>query len=435
MSDAVREAGLPGASDASRVEVPVLRQRNFRRLFLADCVSQLGNQVTLVALPLVAILVLDAGVLQVGLLTAATTAPFAVFGLPAGAWVDRLPLRPLLVTADVLRGALLLSLPVAYWAGHLTLAHLFAVSLGTGVATVFFDIAYQSYLPALLPRQQLPAGNTVLEMVHSTMQLAGPGVGGWLVAAASAPAALVVDAVSFLGSALFLGRIPSTRRPPVHDRQRLRTEIRVGLQFVLTHPLLRLIVLRSVLANLAFAAVVAVQALYLVRVSGLSPFQYGLALAAGGLGGLLGGALFPRLATRLGSGRILVLAPVVCSPAAFLLLVARPDWRVALVALGLLIEAVGVVLYNIAQVSFRQAVTPPGLLGRMNASVRSLVWGAMPLGGLLGGLLGSAFGVGNALVVALSAQVLSTVPLLVSSRTRRLRDLPSTPEGGVVVRQ
>ena len=313
---------------------------------------------------------------------------------PRGAWVDRLPLRPLLVTTDVIRSALLLSLPVAYWAGHLTLAHLFAVAFGAGVATVFFDIAYQSYLPALLPRRQLPAGNTALEMVHSTMQLAGPGVGGWLVAVASAPAALLVDAVSFLGSALFLGRIPSTRRPPVQDRKRLRTEILVGVQFVLTHPLLRLIVLRSVLANLAFAAVVAAQALYLLRVPGSPRSNTGWRWRPGPGRPRRWGALpTPRSPAGLrphpGAGAGGLLARCVPAP--------RRRTGLARCRCGAGHAHRGC---GSRALQHRAGQLPPGCDARRTTGPDErvgpiLVWGAMPVGGLLGGLLAAPSGSGT----------------------------------------
>lgn len=390
-------------------------------LFGADSISQVGSQISLVAIPLVAILVLRAGPLEIGLLTAAQTSGFVLIGLPAGVWVDRTGRRPLLIGSDLARAVLLGSIPVAWWLGALGLLQLYVVAVGVSFATVLFEVAYQSYLPTLVDREQLVDGNGKLEIVRSSAQVAGPGFGGWLVTLVSAPAAIVLDALSFLGSAAFLSRIDVVERPPQRTDRSLVREIREGLAFVLGHRLLRVIAARSAMANLCFSAVLAVQGLFLIDEVGLSPGVYGTVLAAGAVGGLVGSALCKPLTDRVGSARIIWVAPLVFQPFALLIPLTFPGIGVGFFLVGTFAEAVGVVLYNVGQLSFRQAITPPRLLGRMNATMRFLVWGTMPLGALLGGALGEMYGVRTALWLAIGGRLLSVVLL---SPLLGMRDLP-----------
>jgi MFS family permease len=409
----------------------LLRDRQFMLLFGAESISVAGSQIGVVALPLVAILTMQAGAFEVGLLSAAQTAAFVLIGLPAGVWVDRMRRRPVLITADLVRAALLLSVPVAAWLDVLTLAQLYAVALGAGIATVFFEIASQSYLPALIGRDRLVDANGKLETSRSAAQVVGPSVGGWLVALLTAPVAVIANAIGFLGSALLLSRIRAQEPvPSTADRPSLVQGIRAGLRLVFADRILRLIALRSALANLAFSALLAVQALFLVQDIGLSPGAYGALLAAGAVGGLGGGALVGPLAKRVGSARIIWLAPLLFQPFSLLIPLTTAGAGVVFFVVGSFLVSVGVVIYNVSQISFRQATTPPDMLGRMNATMRFLVWGTMPLGGVLGGAMGELFGVRAAVWVGAVGLALSTLPLLFSPLVR-MRELPGhgTPDG------
>jgi MFS family permease len=409
----------------------VLRDRQFMLLFGAESISVAGSQIGVVALPLVAILTMQAGAFEVGLLSAAQTAAFVLIGLPAGVWVDRMRRRPVLITADLVRAALLLSVPVAAWLDVLTLVQLYAVALGAGIATVFFEIASQSYLPALIGRDRLVDANGKLETSRSAAQVVGPSVGGWLVALLTAPVAVIANAIGFLGSALLLSRIRAQEPvPSTADRPSLVQGIRAGLRLVFADRILRLIALRSALANLAFSALLAVQALFLVQDIGLSPGAYGALLAAGAVGGLGGGALVGPLAKRVGSARIIWLAPLLFQPFSLLIPLTTAGAGVVFFVVGSFLVSVGVVIYNVSQISFRQATTPPDMLGRMNATMRFLVWGTMPLGGVLGGAMGELFGVRAAVWVGAVGLALSTLPLLFSPLVR-MRELPGhgTPDG------
>lgn len=403
-----------------------LRIRDFRLLLAGAAAGQLGAQVTLVALPLVAVLQLNAPAFQVGLLTAAETAAFLLVGLPAGAWVDRMRKLPLMIRADVVRAVAMASIPLAGVAGVLTMAQLYLVALVTGVATVFFDVAHQSYLPQLLPKDQLVSGNGALETIRSTAQVAGPGLGGGLVQLLGAALAIAADAAGYALSALFLWAIkqPEDRPRPVPGAS-LRKDIGEGLRFVFGHSLLRVIAFTTGLGNFFTATLMATQSVFLVRVLGLAPGVVGLVLSASALGGLAGALCAGRLAARLGQARLIWLSALVTGPFAVLWPLSGRGAGAVLFAIGSGVVFFGAVVYNVAQVSFRQALCPHRLLGRMNATLRFLMWGTLPLGALAGGALADAFGARTALAWCAAGFLAVPLPLLLSP-LRRMRDLPAT---------
>ncbi|MGW4470447.1 MFS transporter [Nonomuraea sp. NPDC004354] len=407
----------------------LLRHRGFLLLFGADTISQVGTQVSMVALPLVAVVALRATPFEMGLLVAAETAAFLLIGLPAGVWVDRLRRRPILITGDLARAALLASVPVAWWLGVLSMPQLYVVGLCVSVATVFFDVAYQSYLPSLVERDRIVEGNAKLEIVRSGAQVAGPGAAGWLVHLVTAPVAILVDAVSFLLSGLLLAGIKGDRDTPARDERRgLVREIGEGLAFVLRHPILRMIAACTASANLANAMNNALAVLFLINVVGVSPGVMGLLFSAAGVGGLAGAALVGPVSRWAGSARTIWLSALLTSPFMLLVPLAAQGWRLGLYVLAWFVVSAGIVVYNVSQLSFRQAITPDHLLGRMNATMRFIVWGTLPLGALIGGVLGERLGVVAALWIACALTPLSVIPLLLSP-LRTMRDLPQEPSG------
>jgi Transmembrane secretion effector len=395
------------------------RRRDLRLLLAGQATSELGSQVGSVALPLVAVLGLGASPLQLGVLTAAGTISFAVLALPAGVWVDRVPHRPVLVGADLVRGLALLTVPVASATGRLGLAQLVVVALAVGAARVLFDVAYPSYLPALVGRDDLVRANAWLESSRSATQLAGPGLGGWLVQLAGAATAVLADAVSFLASAGCLLAIRAAEpRPARTGRRDLRLELAEGLRFVLAQPALRAITVCTALTNLLWGAAGTVQLLFLVHRVGLDPAAIGLLLSAGAAGGLLAALAATWVARGADATRLIWLPVTVTAPFALCTPLTAPGWRVALLPLGVAVTSFGQALYNVAQVSYRQALCPPELLGRMNASIRFLVFGALPLGGLVGGLAGERLGVHATLWLCGIGLALTPVPLLASPLRR-----------------
>lgn len=401
------------------------RHHDFRRLWAAETISQLGTQVTLLALPLAAIVVLKASPFQVGLLGVFEFVPFLLVGLPAGVWVDRLRRRPILVAADVGRALLLGSIPLAHAFGALHLSQLYAVSLLAGVLTVFFDVAYQSVLPSLVGREHLVEGNAKLEGSRSAAQLAGPGLAGLLVGAITAPPAIAVDALSFFASAAFILRlrVDESGIAGAAPARRMRTEIAEGVRYVVGHPLLRAIASYTSLSNLFSTMAFAVLLLYEVRELGLSPGVVGLVLTLGNVGVLVGAFAAGRAARRLGVGRAIVGSAVLCGPAQLMIPLAPKAFPIPVLVAGQFLLGLGGVVYNVNQVSLRQTITPDHLLGRMNATMRFLVWGTMPLGALLGGALGGAIGLRPTLWVAGAGAMVAFVPLLLST-VRGLETFP-----------
>jgi predicted MFS family arabinose efflux permease len=399
---------------------------DFRRLWAGDTVSQLGTFVGQTAIPLLAATVLAASPFEMGVLTAAENAAFLLIGLPAGVWVDRMRRRPLMLRADFARAALLCTVPAAWWTGVLTLTQLIVVSLLVGVGTVFFDVSYQSYLPSLVGRDQLMEGNAKLQASQSTALVTGPGIGGGLAQLAGAANAVLVTGAGYLASGLFLLRIKTTEpEPEPHDGTSLHSRIAEGLRFVFGNPALRAITLCTALGNFGGTILESMRILFLTRNLGLSPGAVGALMTMLGVGGVLGALTAGFWIRRIGQARSIWLVPLVTWPAELLTPLAQPGWRITLAMAGMAVMSYGVIIYNVAQVSYRQAICPDRLLGRMNASVRFVVWGTMPLGGLAGGALGAWLGVRGTLWVSGVLLVVPLLPLLLSP-LRKMRDIPAT---------
>jgi MFS family permease len=404
---------------------------DFRRLWIGETVSQFGTEISQLALPLVAILVLHATTFEVGLLTTLQMLAFLLIGLPAGAWVDRMRFRWVLIVNDLIRAAALGSIPLAHLFGVLSIGQLYAVALVTGISTVFFDVAYQSYLPELVGRDGLVEGNAKLQGSESVSQIAGPSVGGLLISAISGPYAVLLDALSFLWSAGWVAAIGA--RPPKPERRddrHLGREIMQGLRFVLGNPLLRAIAICTGSSNLFSNVAFAVTYILLARQLHLSAGLIGLLMSLGAVGGLIGSLIASRVAARLGQGPTIWMSSLVIAPTAFVLPFAQRDWTLGLLAVAMVFGSAGVVIYNITQVSFRQGLCPPALLGRMNATMRFLVWGTMPLGAFIGGILGTTIGVRQTLLVAAIAGCLPFLSVILSP-LRTMRELPRYTEPAV----
>ncbi|MCX4956743.1 MFS transporter [Streptomyces virginiae] len=397
------------------------RRRDFRLFMSSHICNELGGSITYVALPLMAVLTLDASAMQAGLLSAAEHAAFLLLGLPAGAWVDRMRKRRVMMAADLARAVLLTALPVAYLLDLHSMPLLYAVALLLGCARLFGDVADQSYLPTLIGKDTLIAGNSKLETVRSGAEFAGPGIAGFLVQLLGAAGTLAGQAVTSLASVVLLGRIGAREeKPEPAPRRHLLRDIREGLSYVLSHRILRLIALNTAAVNLFLSAVMAIEVLFLTRTVGLPPAALGWVLTTATIGSVLAATVADRVTRAVGAARLTWLSLLVTMPFGLLLPLADKDWRIGLFVLGSLVQSAGVTLYNICQVTYRQTVCPPHLLGRMTATMRFLVWGVLPLSGLLAGLLGELLGVRDALWACAAA--LSAAPLvLLCSPLRRMR--------------
>lgn len=406
------------------------RHGDFAKLWTAQTISLFGSQVTQLALPLTAVIVLHASALEVGLLGVAQYAPWLVLGLPAGVWVDRLPRRAVLIAADLVRAAVLLAIPAAYALGALRLEMLYPIAFVAGAMTVFFDVADQSYLPSLVGRDQLMDGNAKLQVSQSAAQLVGPGLGGLLVQLLRAPAAILVDAVSYLGSAACLLLIRKREEPAAAGRRRPGlADVGEGLRFVLGHPLLRPIAVTTAISNFAVGGMLqSIFLLYANRTLGMAPAAIGIVYVATNAGGLAGAFFSRRLSQRIGLGPTMIAASALARVGALLLPLATPDQALVVLPAGLLLAGLGTIVYNVSNVTVRQAATPDEMLGRMNATVRFLTWGAIPAGALVWGLVGGAIDLRAAVLLAVLINAGATV-VLVLSPIRGLREAPAPGVG------
>ncbi|WP_214413207.1 MFS transporter [Sphaerisporangium fuscum] len=409
---------------------PLLRQRDFRRFWTAQTVSYLGDQVTVVALPLVAVLALHASAAELGYLTAAASLPNLLLGLHAGALADRGgSRRAMMVATDLARMVLLLSVPVAFTLGWLTSAQLYAVAFLTGALALLFNVSSASLFPALVPRDRFVQGNSLLRGSFSFSWVAGPSAAGLIVQVISAPVALVLDAVSFLASALLLGSIG--REEPRQDESRHGGGVRAGLRYLLASPVLRARTLSGAVLNFSYTAYFTLLFLFAARELHLSPGMIGFAIGAGAVGALVGAVVAPRLSGRMGVGPALI-AGAVAYPGALLLVPLAPGdapWlAVAVIAAAEFVSGAGLMLDDIAGASIQQAVTPQGMLGRVSGAHMTLSSGARPLGALAAGALGTWMGLGPTIALAAVVGLLSA-GFLLASPIPRMRDLPEQSPG------
>jgi MFS family permease len=413
----------------------LLRQRSFRRLWFGETISQLGNAMAVVGVPLVAVIVLHASLFVVGALAAAGWLPWLVIGLPAGAWVDRWPARRVMIACDLVSAVLYASVPAAAWAGVLSTWLVVFVQLAGGAASVLFMTAYQVYLPSLVAPGELIEGNTKMQGSASAAAFAGPSLAGLAAQLAGAVTALLGNAVSFLVSAACLaGTRPPRPAGPVRPVRfvrpgrptTLRREIADGLTLVLRDPFLRQLSTFWAAANLALTGYAALLVVFLVRVVGLAPGSVGLLTAVPGAGGILGALLTGRVTARLGTARGLLLSTWCAVPFGLLIPFTGPGWRLGFYVAGALAAYTGIAVGNVIIAAFRQSYSPPGMCGRVTATMRFLIFGTSPLGALLGGALGSWLGVRPALWILLGAVVLSGTLLATRALLGR-RDLPASP--------
>src|SRR5919112_1157103 len=370
------------------------RHADFRRLWAAQSASLFGSEITALALPLMAVLVLNASPLQMGLLAAAGTAPFLLCSLLAGVWVDRRQRRPVLIAADIARAGLLLSIPLTAWLGILRIEQLYVVTFLVGVLGVFFEVAHYAYVPSLVGRESVVEGNSKLQISYSAAEAGGPGVAGLLVQFISAPGTVAIDAVSFLVSAILLRRI----------------------------------VLASITDSVFLKGIAAIFVLYATRELEISSVMLGVILAVGGIGAIPGALLSAPAARRFGVGPTIIGGWLIGAATWLLIPLASGPVAVPVLAASMLLGGVAGTIVNVQQWSLRQLVTPDALHGRVTASHRFLVYGAYPLGALLGGWLGATLGLRPAIALCALGALAAPVWVAVSPQ-RPLGEQPTAGTG------
>lgn len=401
--------------------------RSFWLYWSAGTLSGVGTAVSAVALPLTAVTVLDASAFEMGMLAAAAYLAWILVGLPAGAIVQRLPLRRVQVVADLVRAVAVLSVPIVWWAGGLSLAQLLLVALAVNFAEVFFFAANTTFLPSVVPKEQLTSRNSLISGTHAATQLGGPSLGGLLVQVVGAVPALVVDALSYLGSALLLRRLPERRQPQPDEPESMAAMIGAGWRFVTRHPVMAPATWWACVVNFVCGVQLALFAYYLVHELDTPPGLVGLLLAAEGVGSLAFAAITPWLVDRIGSARVLLFEGLLGAVGAAVIPLGSGWVGWVCFAVGNLIFAGSVVPGSVVTRTYRQVASPPELLSRVMVTVRFVSWGAIPIGGLLAGL--SAEWIGSRATLLVSAALLLIGPLLVwASPIRHLRDLEDFEE-------
>ncbi|MFI2105361.1 MFS transporter [Isoptericola sp. NPDC019693] len=399
--------------------------RPFWTYWAASTTSGVGTAVTTVALPLAAVTVLDAGPVETGLLAASSYLAWVVLGLPAGAIVHRLPLRATQVVADLVRAAVILAVPLVWWLGELSLVHLVLAALAVNVAEVFFFTANTTFLPTVVPKHELTSRNSLVSGTQAATQLGGPSAAGLLVQAVGAVPALLVDAASYVVSALLLRRLPERREPALGDgeaRPGMAQMIAEGWRFVVRHPVIAPATWWACVVNLVCGVQAGLFALYLVRDLDAPPAMVGVLLAADGVGSLLAAAVTPWLVRRFGSARVLLLDGLVGFAGALLIPLGAGTAGWLCFAVGTMVFGAAVVPGSVVTRTYRQVASPPELLSRVMATVRFVSWSMIPLGSLAAGVLAAQ--VGSRAVLLGSAFVMLAGPVIVGlSPVRRLRNL------------
>ena len=414
----------------------ILKQRGFVALWAGQTISSLGSQLSGIAFPVFAIASLHANEFQMGSLNTANTLSFLAVGLIAGAWVDRWIKRQVMIIADLIRLIAIAMIPLLWFGGVLQFWHLLVIASVLGLATVFFDVAYQSYLPILLDKEHIGTGNARLETTSQITNVASPGIVGQIIAVTSAPFVIILDAISFGVSAISLMAIKDREvLKPKSDRRPLRTEIAEGLRFVGSQRLIRAISANTAVGNFFTTMATTMIPLLLLRDLKMPVSLYGLAFSMAAVGGLVGAALTPRLIKLIGEGQLIVSSSILLAFAGLsqlLLFVVPAQFAAAVMIPAEFLISFTVLTYNITQVTARQRLCPEHLLGRMNASIRFMVWGVMPIGAYLSGLLGAAFGIAVPIFVGFIGALFAPLFTLFSP-LRSMREMPKTEAEGAAL--
>ncbi len=405
----------------------VLSNRDFARLFAGETISQIGSQVTQFTMPLVAIITLNATAFQVGILNALKFVPVIVVGIFAGVWLDRRRRRPIMIMCALGNAVLIALVPISSVAGFLSIGLLYVVITLAGALTVIFDVGALSYVPFLVEREHLTESNSKLQASIAFAGIAGPGIAGYIVGLITAPIALSADAVSYLFSAA--GMVSISKREPAPEQPETRVSIRQslaeGFRAVYGTPLLRILLGQSATLNVGFGMVSTIFTVYGIRVLGFSPDKLGVAIGSLAAGALAGSLLAGRIERLLGLPLTLSLAIVGVCASPLLLLIPRDAGltSLALAMAAWLGHGFGISVWNVNTITLRQVLTPMRLLGRMNATYRMVLFGALPVGAFLAGLLGSTVGLWHAMLI--SALALTTPMLwLAFSPIFRLKEMP-----------
>ncbi|PMB02527.1 MFS transporter [Fischerella thermalis CCMEE 5273] len=403
--------------------------KDFRNLWFGQTIAMFGNQITLLAFPLLAALYLEATPLQMGILYAVEFLPILLIGLHAGVWVDNKPKKPMLITVDIIRAVLILSIPVALYFNLLRIELLYVVAFLIGVNTVFSDIGQLSYLPFIIKKEELIEGNSKMEFSSSSASIVGQSLGGALIQAFTAPIAIIITACTFLTSSLFLSRIKK-KEPPIQkedkEEEKIMAQILEGIKFVAKSDIIRKLTISAMIFNFFTVLMEPIFILYVSRELGIPPIFIGIIFAMSGVGALLGAFIAGPMTKKLGVGPSIVTSLIIAGTATLMIPMATllpMYYSIALLIFVQIVDSSMVIVHNINQRSLRTSITPDNLMGRMNASIRFCIMGTVPLGAVIGGALGGWIGTLQTLIIGALGVLVAAVYLSFSS-IRSIQDLP-----------
>jgi len=375
---------------------------DFLKFWTGDTVTQFTGQITSLAVPTVAILTLEVTALQLGILDALGFIAFPTLGLFVGVWMDRMRRRPVMIVANLIQVATLASVPISYILGVLGLYQLYAVALIMGMTQLFFDVAYQSYLPSLVKKEDVVEGNQRLQTSASAAQVVGPSVASGMMQLIGAALSLTADAVGTLVSVFALASIrkpePKPERSSVDGQTHFFTEMKEGIRVITSNKLLWTQAGSTGTANLGYSIFFVALLLYAYRTLGISKGIIGVAFSIGSVGFLVGVLVSSAVTKKLGLGRTIALSQA-SNFGLLIVLLANSSLAVLIIGAALFVTSLGNPIYNINQVSLRQIITPNRLQGRMNATMRTIVWGTIPAGSFLGGIFSTSFGIIPTLII------------------------------------
>ncbi|MGD0477165.1 MAG: MFS transporter [Nitrososphaerales archaeon] len=408
---------------------PIYIDSDFLKLWVGESISVFGSQFSPIAIQYAAKIILDAQPIQFGILSALGTLSFLLFGIPVGLYADSHRRKITMIYADVGRALILLSIPVTALLGFLSMNLFYIVAFTTGVLTVFFEICYQSYLPSLVERSKLVVANSRLQTSAATASASGPTVATTLIQIISAPMVIIGDVIGYFSSAAFLSSISKPEPPIARRKDRSAwSDVKEGLSVVFRDSRLRSIAGCTAMSNLFTSAYGAVLIPYLLGLN-VSILVLGPIFSIGAIGGIIGALVSLRLSNRLGIGRSIVVFAFLFSVFQLPIYFATKDTVFLLLAPAFFGTSFGSVVYNVNQVSFRQSLVSTDLQGRMNATMRTLVWGTLPVGGLLGGVLSQAMGYHTAVGIAVAGASLAFL-WVVFSPVRGIKEMPTPPDHG-----
>ncbi|MDN3240342.1 MFS transporter [Glycomyces tritici] len=411
-------------TEAPSKPVSMFRKPDYRRIFTSVGASQIGLQVAYFSISIIAVVVLDLSESQIGVLYAMDQIALVMFGLLVGVWVDRLRDKPIIVVSEILRGVVMLSVPVAWALDALTVWHMFAAMFLLGLTSVFFDIGQASYVPRLIDNKSLASGNSRIQGIRSASDTGGPLAAGPLVSLLTAPVAVIVAVASFAVSAFSVARIKYREEEPEKpEKPHLGVEIVQGVKFIFGDKTLRGIVLVSAWCNLSVGAFQAMLMVFLIREAGQSSEVAGFVLAGSGVGGVLGAMLVGRISKKAGVGPTAIAALALSGPGMAIVAASGPGWGAAVAFVGQVVFVAAIVVFNVNVISYRQAVTPDDMQGRVGATQRVICWSGLAVGSIVGGFTGDLFSARTALLIAAAMLFAGFLPLL-RTPLRTLREIP-----------